>query len=80
MTAACLTHSCLQSHMWDAVKILNLTIYFGHKWVNAAFDIAILKVTFNVNWEPLILSAVDRLEKLISTQRRDPELNPGSLR
>ena len=49
-------------------------------YINIAFDIAIPKVTFNVNWGPLILSAVDRLEKLISTQRRDPELNPDSLR
>ena len=32
-----------------------------------AFDIAILKVTLNVNWKPLILSAVGRLEILIST-------------
>ena len=32
-----------------------------------AFDIAILKVTLNVNWKPLILSAVGRLENLIST-------------
>ena len=42
-------------------------------------DIAILKVTFNVNWKPLTLSAVGRLEKLNSTSRRDPELNPGPL-
>ena len=40
------------------------------KSINIALDIAILKVTFNVNWESLILYAVDRLEKLISTQRR----------
>ena len=37
-------------------------------------------MTFNVNWKSLILSAVDRLEKLIPTYRRDLELNPGSLR
>jgi len=37
-------------------------------------------MTFNANWKPHILSAVDQLDKLISTYRRDPELNPGSLR
>ena len=45
-----------------------------------AFDIAILKATLNVNWKPLILSAVSRLEKLISTWRPDLALNPGPLR
>ena len=34
---------------------------------NNAFDIAILQMTFNANWKLLILSTVDRLEKLIST-------------
>ena len=45
-----------------------------------AFDIAILKATLNVNCKPLILSAVGRLEKLISTLRPDLEMNPGPLR
>ena len=35
-----------------------------------AFDVAILKVTLNVNWTPLILSAVGRLENLFSTYAR----------
>jgi hypothetical protein len=52
----------------------------GPAILNIAFDIAILKLTFNANWKLLILSAVDRLEKLISTYCWDPELNPGSLR
>ena len=45
-----------------------------------ALGIAILKVTLNVSWRPLILSAVGWLENLISTWRPDLELNPGPLR
>jgi hypothetical protein len=39
-----------------------------------------IQMKLSANWKLLIPSAVDRLEKLISTYRRDPELNLGSPR
>ena len=43
-----------------------------------AFDIAILKVTLNVNWEPLILSAVGRLVNYNLYLTPGPGVEPGS--
>ena len=48
-----------------------------HNWtfkkVNIAFDIAIVGVILIVKWKHLILSTVNRLEKLISIYRREPD-------
>ena len=41
--------------------------------INIAFDIAIVGVILIVKWKHLIMSTVDRLEKLISIYRRDPD-------
>ena len=55
----------------------NFNSYTYDLKINIAFDIAILKVTLNVNWKPLILSAVGRLEKLNYLTPR-PGVEPGS--